>query len=171
MTGLFKIVDAVSRALSRVSEVVTLVLVASMIYEVVARYVFSAPTIWAFDISYMCTGTLFVLGAAYALREDAHVRIDFLAQKMPERVRQLVDAFVFVFLLAPIYAGLSWYAVPRAWKAFVTDEVEMVSPWAPLMWPFYSLLAVGLVALTLQILVTGLRAFVGVSVNEFELEA
>lgn len=171
MSGLFKITDTVSRVLSRVAEGVTLILVASMIYEVFARYVLSAPTIWAFDISYMCTGTLFVLGAAYALREDAHVRIDFLAEKMPVRLRQILEAVVFIAMLLPIYGGLSWYAIQRAWRAFSTSEVEMVSPWAPLMWPFYSLLAIGLVALTLQILVYGLRAFLGQSPREFELEA
>jgi len=171
MTGLFKTVDAFSKALSRVAEAVTLILVVSMIYEVAARYVFSAPTIWAFDISYMCTGTLFVLGAAYALREDAHVRIDFLARKLPERLRQIIEGTVFVLLLTPIYGGLSWFAIKRAWRAFSTMEVEMVSPWAPLMWPFYSLLAVGLLAFTLQILVHGLRAFGGTVDKEFELKA
>lgn len=171
MSGIFKAVDAFSRGLSRIAEAVTLVLVASMIYEVAARYVFSAPTIWAFDISYMCTGTLFVLGAAHALRQDAHVRIDFLAQKMPLRLRQVIEGIVFVLLLAPIYAGLSWFGIQRAWRAFTTSEVEMVSPWAPLMWPFYSLLALGLIAFTLQILVHGLRAFGGTVDQDFELKA
>lgn len=171
MTDLFKIVDAIAALLSRIAEGVTLVLVASMIYEVAARYLFGAPTIWAFDISYMCTGTLFVLGAAYALREDAHVRIDFLAQKMPDRVRRLIEGSVFLFLLAPVYGGLSWFAVKRALQAYMTSEVESVSPWAPLMWPFYSLLAIGLIALTLQIAVHGLRAFIGRTDAHFELEA
>ncbi|MEJ8476371.1 TRAP transporter small permease subunit [Roseibium algae] len=171
MTGLFNAVDAISKFLSYIAQGVTLILVASMIYEVAARYVFNAPTMWAFDISYMCTGTLFVLGASYALREDAHVRIDFLAEKMPVRFRQLIEGTVFVVFLAPIYGGLSWFAMKRAWRAFATSEVEMVSPWAPLVWPFYSLLAIGLIALTLQITVEGLRTFSGARKPGFELEA
>ncbi|MFC6487165.1 TRAP transporter small permease subunit [Nitratireductor sp. GCM10026969] len=171
MNRLFRTVDAMSGALSRVAELITLVLVVSMIYEVAARYVFGAPTIWAFDISYMCTGTLFVLGAAYALRQDAHVRIDFLAQKMPSGVRRAIEGIVFFILLTPIFAGLSWFAIGRAWRAYATGEVEMVSPWAPLMWPFYTMLALGLVALTLQIAVQGLRAFRGETNTDFDLEA
>ena len=158
MTGLFKAVDLLSHVLSRIAQIVTLILVASMIYEVAARYIFNAPTLWAFDISYMCTGTLFVLGAAWALHEDAHVRIDFLAQKLPPRLRSLIEGIVFVLFLTPIYGGLAWFGMKRAWRAFVTGEVEMVSPWAPLVWPFYSLLAIGLLALTLQLAVQGLRA-------------
>lgn len=171
MTRLFNLVDAFSRLLSWIAQLVTVVLVISMIYEVVARYVFGAPTIWAFDISYMATGTLFVLGAAHALKEDAHVRIDFLAQKMPASFRRRLEGFVFVFLIAPIFGALSKFAIERAWRAWETSEVESVSPWAPLMWPFFSILAIGLVALTLQQLVHGLRVFRGDEDQPFKLEA
>lgn len=171
MTFLLKLVDALSRALFRLAEVVTLVLVAAMIYEVVARYAFGAPTLWAFDISYMCTGVLFVLGAAYALREDAHVRIDFLAEKMPRRLRASIEAAIFLFCLSPIFAALSYVAVGRALRAYQSGEVEMVSPWAPLMWPFYGFIALGLVALTLQILAHGLRAALGQTDADFQIEA
>lgn len=170
MSRILGIIDRISALLSRVAEAMTLILVASMIYEVVARYVFGAPTIWAFDISYMCTGTLFVLGAAYALKQDAHVRIDFLAQKMPPVVRQRIEGGVFLCLVLPIFGGLSWVAVTRAWRAFVDGEVEMVSPWAPLMWPFYSMLALGLVALTLQVFAQGCRSLLGRTRSDFELE-
>lgn len=171
MTRLFNLVDAFSRMLSRIAQLVTVVLVISMIYEVVARYVFGAPTIWAFDISYMCTGTLFVLGAAYALKQDAHVRIDFLAQKMPVGLRRRIEGFVFILLVSPIFAALSKFAIERAWRAWETSEVESVSPWAPLMWPFFAILAIGLVALTLQQVVHGLRVLRGDEDQPFKLEA
>ncbi|MEQ8308297.1 MAG: TRAP transporter small permease subunit [Hoeflea sp.] len=171
MTRLFNLVDAFSRMLSRIAQFVTVVLVISMIYEVVARYVFGAPTIWAFDISYMCTGTLFVLGAAYALKQDAHVRIDFLAQKMPVGLRRMIEGLVFILLVAPIFAALSKFAIERAWRAWETSEVESVSPWAPLMWPFFAILAIGLVALTLQQIVHGLRVLRGDEDQPFKLEA
>tara|TARA_R110002020_G_scaffold48818_2_gene139123 strand:+ start:6858 stop:7373 length:516 start_codon:yes stop_codon:yes gene_type:complete len=171
MTRLFNLVDAFSRLLSWIAQAVTVVLVFSMIYEVAARYVFGAPTIWAFDISYMCTGTLFVLGAAYALKQDAHVRIDFLAQKMPVGVRRLVEGLVFLVLIAPIFGALSKFAIERAWRAWETSEVESVSPWAPLMWPFFAILATGLVALTLQQVVHGLRVLRGDTDQPFKLEA
>lgn len=160
-------VDAVSAALSKLSELVVLVLVASMIYEVAARYLFRAPTIWAFDLAYMCTGALFILGSAQALRDDAHVRIDFLVERLPARVRRIIDGLAFLFLLAPIAGGLTWVGLGKAWTAFVTGEVETVSPWAPLMWPFYTLLALGLASLTLQLAVEGIRALAGTARTDF----
>lgn len=169
MTSLFRAIDRFSILLSRVADGVTLILVAAMIYEVAARYLFGAPTIWAFDISYMCTGTLFILGAANALREDAHVRIDFLAQKMPAAVRRVSPRIATAGQRSASAAPGRPRPRRRAWT---TAEVEMVSPWAPLMWPFFALLALGLCALTLQIAVHGLRAALGrpASATDFEIK-
>ena len=49
-----------------------------MVYEVFARYYFTAPTVWAYDMSRMIYGAMFVLGAAYALSKGVHIRSDFL---------------------------------------------------------------------------------------------
>jgi TRAP-type mannitol/chloroaromatic compound transport system permease small subunit len=132
-------------------------LVASMIYEVVARYVFGTPTLWAFDISYMLNGSIFLMGAGYALKADAHVRIDFLSSRMSPRKQQLLNTIVYALVLAPIFACFTYIAGVRAYKALQTSEVEMVSPWAPLMWPFYSAIALGLLFMTLQLACEAVR--------------
>lgn len=150
--------DGLSAGLDRVARAMVLILIGSMLYEVVARYALGAPTIWAFDVAYMSTGVLFVLGAAQALRDDAHVRIDFLSARLPARVRGLIDGVAFLFVLCPIFGLLAFVAARHAWRAFESGEVETVSPWAPLMWPFYSALAIGLGALALQLAAEGLRA-------------
>ena len=156
--ALLAVADRISASLNIVAQAMVLILIASMLYEVVARYIFGAPTLWAFDIAYMSTGVLFVLGAAQALREDAHVRIDFLSSRMPKRVRGAIDGLAFLVVLFPVFVWLASIAGQRAWRAWMTGEVEHVSPWAPLMWPFYSALAIGLSALALQLFAEGLRA-------------
>ena len=153
--------DTISLVLGYVAQAMVLILIASMIYEVVARYAFGAPTLWAFDVAYMSTGVLFVLGAAQALREDAHVRIDFLAAKLPDRVRGWIDGIAFLVILCPVFAWMASVAGQRSWRAWQIGEVEHVSPWAPLMWPFYTALTIGLAALALQLAAEGLRAFLG----------
>lgn len=52
---------------------------------------------------------------------------------------------------------LGHIALQKTIKAWVTAEVEMVSPWAPLMWPYYLILTVGIVALALQLVAQGTR--------------
>lgn len=136
-------------------------LIAAMLYEVVARYVFGAPTLWAFDISYMLNGSIFLLGAAYSLRQDAHVRIDFLSQKFPLRVQQILNGLIYLLVMAPIFFAFTWVSGSKAIKALISGEVESVSPWAPLVWPFYAVIAIGLFVFAMQFVVEALKYLSG----------
>ena len=80
-------------------------------YEVFARYMFGAPTDWAFDASYMLYGTLFMLAGAYALSRNGHVRGDFLYRAWSPAPQATMDwsstsCSSFPGMLAFIYAGL-----------------------------------------------------------------
>jgi TRAP-type mannitol/chloroaromatic compound transport system permease small subunit len=171
LTRVLRLIDGISWAASRLADIAVLILVAAMVYEVVARYVFNAPTVWSFDIAYMCSGALFMLGVAWALREDAHIRIDVLRNKLPQRVADAIEGITYLVILAPFFAVLSWIALRRTVHAWTTNEVEMVSPWAPHMWPFYLTIAMGLVALTLQLVAEGIRAFKGKSAQAIQERA
>jgi TRAP-type C4-dicarboxylate transport system permease small subunit len=149
--------DWPANALLWVAAAMAVLLVLAMMLEVFSRYVLNAPTLWAFDISYMLNGAMFIFGCAYALKIDAHVRIDFLASRLKPTVQRWINGGFYLFLFAPILGALTWTAGKRTWHAFVTAEVEHVSPWAPLIWPFYSALAIGLAALTLQVVVEAYR--------------
>jgi TRAP-type mannitol/chloroaromatic compound transport system permease small subunit len=97
-------------------------------YEVFVRYVLKSPTVWAFDISYMMYGTLFMLGGAYTLSRDAHVRADIIYRLMSERAQAVLELalyFLFFFpgVLALIFAG--WKYVARSWRY---QEVSTMSP-------------------------------------------
>ncbi|MGO1118297.1 TRAP transporter small permease subunit [Rhodovibrionaceae bacterium A322] len=151
MRFLLSLIDRLASLSGGLAIVMLLCLVISMIYEVCARYVFDAPTLWAFDISYMLNGSIFLIGSAFALRADAHVRIDFLSTRLPERAQQLLNGVVYLCVLLPIFAFFSYVSFNKTWRAFERGEVEMVSPWAPLVWPFYAAIFVGLLLLTLQL--------------------
>lgn len=170
LVQVFKIVDGISWAASRLADLCVVLLILAMVYEVVARYVFDAPTVWAFDIAYMCSGALFLLGVSWALKEDAHIRIDILRNKMPPRVAGAIEGITYLCILCPFFGILAWIAVERTYKAWVTHEVEMVSPWAPLMWPFYLMIAIGLGALSLQLAVQGLRGFMNQRSNSAQVQ-
>jgi TRAP-type mannitol/chloroaromatic compound transport system permease small subunit len=136
-----------------------------MLYEVIARYIFNASTIWAFDISYMATGAAFVLGIGWTLKVDGHVKIDIIVQLLPEKVRQFILGFSYLFMLLPVVTLLAWNGWEKTIIAYSTGEVETVSTWAPLMWPFYLALAVGLSTFSLQLLAEGIRNFTEKAAN------
>lgn len=161
MTFLCNIFTGLSTALGFLGRLAIFSLIVAMLYEVVARYAFGAPTLWAFDISYMLNGSIFLLGAAYSLQEDVHVRIDFLSEKFPLRVQQLLNGLVYLLVMAPIGFAFTWVAASKALKAFLTGEVESVSPWAPLVWPFYAIIALGLFAFAAQFVVEAIKYLSG----------
>lgn len=158
--ALEKIANGVSWCASQMAGLAAAVLTLSMVYEVFARYLFDAPTVWAFDIAYMSNGAVFLLGIAYVLREDAHIRIDVIKNRLPARFNNLVQGLVYLLLLAPFFGMLSAVAIRHTLRAWVRNELEIVSPWAPLMWPFYMLISIGLLAMTMQLAAQGLKSLI-----------
>jgi TRAP-type mannitol/chloroaromatic compound transport system permease small subunit len=113
---------------------VPLVLVVA--YEVFARYLFDAPTIWSFDITYMLYGTIFMLGSAYALHKGAHIRTDFFFEKWSIRTKGVIDSIAFVVFFFPsifVFFLVSWQ---EGWYAFGIGETSEQTPWRPILWPF-----------------------------------
>jgi TRAP-type mannitol/chloroaromatic compound transport system permease small subunit len=149
----------ISRWLFRVGFVATAVMIGAVVVEVFARYVLGEPTRWSYDITYMANGAIFMLGAAWTLAEDQHVRVDIIDARVGLSVRRILDGVFFVFAATPVLSIIAWFAASRAWRSFVTGELEMVSPWQPVIWPFQAILAVGLAALALQCLARGIAAF------------
>jgi len=101
-------------------------------YEVFVRYALRDPTSWAFDISYMMYGALFMMGGAYTLSRDGHVRGDVLFRLWPPKVQAIIELalyFLFFFpgILALIIAGTD-YALESWSYNYGTGEVSINSP-------------------------------------------
>lgn len=125
-------------------------LVGAMLYEVVARRAFNAPTLWAFDLSYMINGTIYLGAAGFTLLRNEHIRIDFLSTRMPVRVQHGVNLAFYALLFLPAMWLVCSSAVADALYAYETNQVERVSPWAPIIWPYYTAIAAGLCCLFAQ---------------------
>lgn len=165
-----KLIDFVALASARLAQLAAAILVTAMVWEVFARYVLHAPTVWAFDIAYMMNGAIFLLGMAWVMRQNEHISIDVVRKHLPKSFARISDVVLYLLVLFPLFAVLSKVGINKAWMAWKLNEVEMVSPWAPVMWPFYACIAIGLVAFTLQLLAHGVRCLVkGESHTEVEV--
>jgi len=125
-------------------------LVLAVAYEVVARYVFNAPTIWVYDVSYMLYGTIFMLGAAYALHKGAHIRTDFFFERWSLRTQGIIDSVAYLVFFFPsliLFLGVSGH---EAWYAFDIRETSEQTPWRPLLWPFKAVVPLTCLLLILQ---------------------
>ncbi|UWQ19538.1 TRAP transporter small permease subunit [Jannaschia sp. M317] len=120
--GLF---DRISVFIGRVTMLLILTLVCVMVYEVVLRYVFERPTLWANEMSLWLAGFVFVLSGLYAMQQRSHIRIFLLYDVMPRWMQRTCDvistALIVVFSFALFYGGFGEaYAKFMRWETFGT---------------------------------------------------
>ena len=113
---------------------VPLVLVVA--WEVLLRYAFNAPTIWAYDVIYMLYGTIFMLGSAYALHKGAHIRTDFFFEKWSVRTQGMIDSIAYIVFFFPSIFVFLLVSGAEGWYAFEIGETSEQTPWRPILWPF-----------------------------------
>jgi TRAP-type mannitol/chloroaromatic compound transport system permease small subunit len=109
-----------------------------------------APTLWAYDISRMLYGALFMLGAGYALSKGVHIRADFIYRNWSDRTQGIVDLFLYVTLYFVGMGFLLWYGADYAWTAWSRGERAMDTAWMPQLGPVRTAIPLGAFLLILQ---------------------
>jgi TRAP-type mannitol/chloroaromatic compound transport system permease small subunit len=125
-------------------------LVLAVAYEVGARYAFNAPTIWSFDVTYMLYGTIFMLGAAYALHKGAHIRTDFFFEKWSIRTKGIIDSTAYIVFFFPSIFTFLIVSGAEGWYAFEINETSEQTPWRPILWPFKMVVPLACLLLLIQ---------------------
>jgi len=117
--------DGVAMFVGRVTMMLIALLVAVMMYEVISRYVFERPTLWANELSLWLAGFIFILAGLYAMQQRSHIRIYLLYDMMPRGFQKACDiistALIVVFAFFLVYGG---YGEAKAkllrWETFGT---------------------------------------------------
>lgn len=100
--------DGISTWVGKAFSWLIVVLMLIVVAEVFKRYALNAPTAWVFDASNMLYGTLFMMGGAYTLAQDGHVRGDFLYGNFKPRTQASIDLALYVLFFLPGIAALTW---------------------------------------------------------------
>ena len=100
--------DSISTWVGKAFAWLIVVLMLLVCAEVFKRYALNAPTAWIFDANNMLYGTLFMMGGAYTLAQDGHVRGDFLYGSMKPRTQASLDLVLYVLFSLPGIAALTW---------------------------------------------------------------
>jgi TRAP-type mannitol/chloroaromatic compound transport system permease small subunit len=133
-------------------------LIVATVYDVGARYLFNAPTQWAYEVAYMAMGTHALLGMAYTLREGGHIRIDAFSQLFSQRTKAWVDLIGYTVFLLPCLLWMTWSLWSYWWQSYATNELSGQSAWNPIIWPFKLVFFVAFVLLVLQIFAEIIKA-------------
>ena len=143
------LIGKISDLSGKIAAVLVLPLVFAMVFEVISRYVFSSPTIWAFERSYMMMGTIFLLGLSYALHVGQHVNVDFIHQRLHPRMIGAIDAIAYLILTAML-VWMTMTLVKNVEIVYRTGEGSGLSAWNPVIWPYRVIYVVGFAAFALQ---------------------
>jgi len=154
-----RVAERITEFTSMLAALLTIPLILALVYEVFSRYVLDNPTFWAYEISYMLMGSIFVLAMGYALKVRQHVSVDLLYGKFSPRGKAIVDVFGYcVFGVAVWWMTMELYA--SAALAFESGEVTGKSAWNPVVWPVYTAWFVGFLMLGIQVLAELIKSMV-----------
>jgi TRAP-type mannitol/chloroaromatic compound transport system permease small subunit len=162
MTALRAIADAIDAFNDRVGRTVAwlvLAVVGMLFVQVPLREIFHGGHNTANDVGQLIHATVFMVGAAYAMRHDAHVRVDIFHQRLSPRARAAVELVGTVFFLLPWLALLGWYSVPIVLNS-VGELEQFAETYTPGYYLMKLLLFVFVALVSLQAIATTARALI-----------
>ena len=143
-------IDKFSKRVGSVVCWILMPLIFAMTYEVLARKLFLAPTIWAYDISRFLYGALFMLGAGYALSRGVHIRADFLYRNFKTKNQGLIDFWLYLLFYFPGLIVFFYMTFGFVVESIQRGERGMDTTWMPYMWPIKTCLLIGIIFLLIQ---------------------
>lgn len=143
------VIDAISRWSGRIVAISQPALVIIMMWEVIARYIFNRPSVWAFELALFVWGGSHILAGGFCSLEKAHIRIDVLSARLPPRWRAALDivtsSLMFLFIMALLWYGWGW-----AMRSITPPIERNDTMWAPVVWPLRFAVVIGATMLILQ---------------------
>jgi TRAP-type mannitol/chloroaromatic compound transport system permease small subunit len=143
-------IDSISEWSGKIVAWLSLPLVLFMSYDVIMRYLFQAPTKWAYEMTWMQYGALFILGGAYALKHKLHVRVDIIYNRWSPRTRAIFDLLVYLVMFFPVFYILIGHSAIYAYYSWEVWETSYISYWQPPVYPIKTVMVIGFVLFALQ---------------------
>lgn len=144
-----------------------MLLMISTCYEVFMRYVLNSPTVWAFDMSYMFYGALFMMSGAYALSRGCHVRGDFLYRSWKPRNQAKMDLLLYFLFFFPAIFAMVYTGAAYSFEATRILESSVNSPAGVPVWPLKLIIFVAGITLLIAGIAEVMRCIICIQRGEW----
>ena len=158
-------IDSLSMWVGKAFAWLILILTLGISYEVFARYIFRAPTNWAFDFSYINYGALFLMAGAYALSRNGHVRADVVYRLWKPSTQATVDLVLYILFFLPAVLAFIYSGWNYAQMSIRFREVSIFSPAGVPVFPLKTLIPITGVLLLLQGIAEIIRCVICIRMN------
>jgi TRAP-type mannitol/chloroaromatic compound transport system permease small subunit len=148
MKKFLMIIDFINTNIAKCISFILLPALFCIYYEVIARYFFVKPTLWASELTIYFCAMLYVLGSAWTLSVSRHVKIDIVYDKLSLRGKSFLDVITFPFFVLYITAMI-WVGYKFALESILIRETSG-TPWDPPIYPIKVIFLIGTVMLLLQ---------------------
>ena len=161
-------VEMVNRLIGRFAMYMIFAMIGLLLFSSISK-TFFLPAIWTLEMAQFAMAAYYMLGGAYSMQLDAHVRMDLLYGRWSDRGKAFADTItglcLLFYLVMLLYGGFS-----STEYALEYDEVSY-SAWAPYMAPIKIIMTFGLVMMLLQVIATFFKDLARVMNKSIELEA
>ena len=152
-----RIFDTVGEWSGKVVAPIIAILTVVLIFEMVMRYAFNAPTVWVHETTQYLFVTYAFIAGAYTFRVGLHVNMDIFYRRFPTRTKAAIDLFTSLVSLGYII-GLLWWGGLEALESIKVWEFS-TTVWAPPIYPFKAMIPIGAFLVLLQWLAKFIRDF------------
>jgi TRAP-type mannitol/chloroaromatic compound transport system permease small subunit len=143
-------VDRLNGWVGRLAMALFFVMAAIMLWSTFSRAFLGTPVNWALETTQFLLAAYFLLGGAYSLQHNAHVRMDLFYSRFSARHRAIIDAVTILFVI--FFLGvLLWGAVSSTQYALQYNQ-KNYSAWSPPLWPVKLAMTAGILLMLLQVI-------------------
>ncbi|MBS3649954.1 TRAP transporter small permease subunit [Pseudaminobacter sp. 19-2017] len=141
-------VDAINRRIGRFAMYLIFVMGAILLYSTLSRVLFGVPVNWVMEMSQFMLSAYYLLGGAYSMQLDAHVRMDLFYGMMKPKTRAITDSFTIVFVI--FYLVVLFWGGISSTEYSITYSQKNYTAWAPVLWPIKVIMTLGIFLMLLQ---------------------
>lgn len=120
---ILNIVDSISEWVGKITSFFIMAVTLTILYEVISRYIFHSPTIWALEVSLAFYGIYVALIGAYVLRIGQHVNVDILYGRFSPKTKAIIDLFTWSLFFLWVGA-IIWKGWESGWASLLVRERE-----------------------------------------------
>lgn len=151
-TRLSGALDGIVRRIGEAVSWLWLAVIVTILVNVTLRYVFAEGSVALEELQWHITGFVWLLGIAYAVVSDHHVRVDVLHERLSLKTQTWIELLGLVLLLLPFLAVVIYYAVPYAYNAWVLGETSQAPSGLPYRWLLKFMIPIALSLVTVSAL-------------------
>jgi len=144
-----KAINTINEKIAKAFSFLIFLLIATLTYEVIARYGFNKPTQWSFDATYFISSLILVLGLAYTWQIGGHVSVDLITGTLPRRVNAAIRVVFIAGLFYLCWSNIFRVMIPHLQSSWFLKERSMTG-FMPPIYPYKTWIFVGVAMLLLQ---------------------